>query len=292
MIHSMTGFGRAELTQGDWRCGVELRSVNGRFLEIRLRLPSGLARLEEGLKTVIKSACARGKIECTITLAPHNPEAHALAINKPLLQQYVRLIEAFREELGERIDITLGNLTNIKDLILTDHWEENVEPVEKLMEEALGEAVKELLAMRAREGEALQAEMLERFATIRAIKEEIIPLTRDIPEQHGQRLRENLKRLMGPAVQNEDRIFQEIAILADRYDVSEEISRIETHLQHLEQMLRQGGVLGRKIDFLLQELNREANTLAAKSNDVPVSTRVVDIKSELEKLREQVQNIE
>ena len=292
MIHSMTGFGRAELTEGDWRCGVELRSVNSRFLEIRLKLPSGLARLEEGLKNVIKASCTRGKIDCTITLAPDNPEAHALAVNKPLLQQYARLIEAFREELGEKIEITLGNLTNIKDLILTDHWEENDEPVEKLMKISLGAAVKELLAMRAREGESLQTEMLERFANIRAIKEEIIPLTRDIPEQHGQRLRDNLKRLMGPAVQNEERIFQEIAILADRYDVSEEISRIETHLQHLEQMLGEGGVLGRKFDFLLQELNREANTLAAKSNDVPVSTRVVDIKSELEKLREQVQNIE
>jgi uncharacterized protein (TIGR00255 family) len=292
MIHSMTGFGRAELTEGDWRCGVELRSVNSRFLEIRLKLPSGLARLEEGLKNVIKAACARGKIDCTITLAPDNPEAHALAVNKPLLQQYARLIEAFREELGEKIEITLGNLTNIKDLILTDHWEENDEPVENLMKNSLGAAVKELLAMRAREGESLQTEMLGRFANIRAIKEEIIPLTRDIPEQHGERLRDNLKRLMGPAVQNEERIFQEIAILADRYDVSEEISRIETHLQHLEQMLGEGGVLGRKFDFLLQELNREANTLAAKSNDVPVSTRVVDIKSELEKLREQVQNIE
>jgi uncharacterized protein (TIGR00255 family) len=292
MIYSMTGFGRAELTQGDWRCGVELRSVNNRFLEIRMKLPSGLARSEDQLKTLIKDACERGKFDCTITLAPHNPEAQALGLNKPLLKQYAGLVKAFREELGEEIQITLGNLTNIKDLILTDQWVQDSEPMEKLMADTLGAALKELLSMRSREGEALKKELLGRLATVRQIKEEIIPLTSQIPEQYANRLRENLKRLMEPGTPNEERIMQEIAILADRCDVSEEIGRLETHLQHLEQMLEEGGVVGRKIDFLIQELNREANTLSAKSNDVPINTRVVDIKSELEKIREQVQNIE
>ena len=292
MIYSMTGFGRAELTQGDWRCGVELRSVNNRFLEIRMKLPSGLARSEDQLKTLIKDACERGKFDCTITLAPHNPEAQALGLNKPLLKQYAGLVKAFREELGEEIQITLGNLTNIKDLILTDQWVQDSEPMEKLMADTLEAALKELLSMRSREGEALKKELLGRLATVRQIKEEIIPLTSQIPEQYANRLRENLKRLMEPGTPNEERIMQEIAILADRCDVSEEIGRLETHLQHLEQMLEEGGVVGRKIDFLIQELNREANTLSAKSNDVPINTRVVDIKSELEKIREQVQNIE
>ncbi len=117
-------------------------------------------------------------------------------------------------------------------------------------------------------------------------------LTKEIPKHHAQRLRENLQRLMGPQVPDEERIFQEIAILADRYDVTEEIARFDTHLEHLEQMLRQGGALGRKVDFLLQEINREANTLAAKCAEARVSALVVEAKSELEKLREQVQNIE
>ena len=292
MIRSMTGFGRAELTQGDWRCGVELRSVNGRFLEIRLRLPGGLAKSEERLKNLLKAGCERGKIECSISLTPHNPEAQALALNKPLLKQYAGLVNAIREELGGEIQITLGNLTNIKDLILTDQWAQDSEPVDKLMGDTLGAALEELLAMRTREGEALRTEFMERLAMVRRIKEELIPLTSAIPEQYGKRLRENLKRLMEPGAPSDERILHEIAILADRCDVSEEISRLETHLRHLEQMLEQGGVVGRKIDFLLQELNREANTLASKSNEVPVSTRVVEIKSELEKLREQVQNIE
>ncbi len=209
-----------------------------------------------------------------------------------MLKQYAGLVEAFRRELGGDIQVTLGNLTNIKDLILTDQWAEDSEPVEKLMEDTVNAAVKELMAMRGREGDALKSELMERLATVRRIKDEIIPLTNEIPEQYANRLRENLSRLMEPGTPNEDRIIQEIAILADKYDVSEEISRLEAHLQHLEQMLSEGGVVGRKIDFLLQELNREANTLSSKSNDVPISTRVVDIKSELEKLREQVQNIE
>lgn len=292
MIHSMTGFGRAELTQGDWRCGVELRSVNSRFLEIRLKLPGGLAQSEERLKAVIKGSCERGKFDCSVTLTPDNPETHALVLNKPLLKQYAGLVEAFRQELGGEIQITLGNLTNIKDLILTDQWAEDSEPVEKLMEDSLSAALGELMAMRAREGEALKSDLMERLGNMRRIKEEIIPLTSDIPGQYAKRLRENLSRLMEPGTPNEERIIQEIAILADRYDVSEEITRLEAHLQHLEQMLSEGGVVGRKIEFLLQELNREANTLSSKTNDVPISTRVVDMKSELEKLREQVQNIE
>ncbi len=292
MIRSMTGFGRAEKSAGSWRCGVELRSVNSRFLEIRMKLPGGLARLEEPLKNIIKAGCERGKIDCTIALGPENQEGQALALNKALVRQYAQLLEAFRDELGTEIQVTLGNLANIKDLILTDQWSQEAEGVQGLMEDCLAAAAKELVVMREREGASLQTELGKRFTVIRGITAEIVPLIENIPEQYAERLRNNLKRLMDGTPPNEERILQEMALLADRCDVSEELSRIETHLQHLEQMLAEGGAVGRKIEFLLQEINREANTLAAKSNEVPVSARVVEIKSELEKLREQVQNIE
>jgi uncharacterized protein (TIGR00255 family) len=288
----MTGYGRAEKTGGNWRCGVELRSVNSRFLEIRIKMPNGLFHLEERLRKLIKTRCARGKLDCTITLAPQSQEASPLGLNKTLLRQYGQLLRAFQEELGTEVQVTLGNLANIKDMIFTDQWVEDATEVEGLLAETVDEAVGEMIAMREREGEALLAELKERFAGIRTITEEIASLTKEIPAHHAKRLRDNLQRLMGPQVPDEERIFQEIAILSDRCDVTEEISRIETHLGHLEQMLSQGGALGRKVDFLLQEINREANTLATKSSEVPVSTRVVEIKSELEKLREQIQNIE
>ncbi len=292
MIRSMTGFGRAQQTAGNLRCSMELRSVNSRFMEIRMKLPGGLAHLEETLKNIVKKNCTRGKIDCTVTLSPENSELGALALNKSLVQQYARLLEAFQEELGIPIQVTLGNLSNIKDLILLDQWNGDGEEVQKLLEQCLSTAVAELVAMREREGTALQAELKERILAIRGNIAEIVPLIKNIPEQYAQRLRGNLKRLMDSALPSEDRILQEIAMLADRCDVSEELTRIETHLRHLEQMLSEGGVVGRKFEFLLQEVNREANTLAAKSNEVPVSARVVEIKSDLERLREQVQNIE
>ncbi len=292
MIRSMTGYGRAEGSAGNWTCGVEARSVNSRFLEVRLKMPGGLYHLEERLRKIVKKACQRGKLDCTITLSPKDQEAAPLALNKALLGQYAQLLEAFREELGTEVQVTLGNLTTIKDLILTDQWIDDGPELEKLLEETLEQAMGELVAMREREGNALQAEMIERFGSMRTLTKEVGSLTRDVPKHHAERLRENLSRLMGPQLPDEERIFQEIAILADRCDVSEEISRLGTHLEHLEQMMGAGGALGRKFEFLLQEINREANTLAAKSNEVPVSTRVVEIKSELEKLREQIQNIE
>ncbi|MCZ6474592.1 MAG: YicC family protein [SAR324 cluster bacterium] len=292
MIRSMTGFGRAQQTEGNLRCSMELRSVNSRFMEIRMKLPGGLAHLEEPLKNIVKKNCTRGKIDCTVTLTPENSELGALALNKSLVQQYARLLEAFQEELGIPIQVTLGNLSNIKDLILLDQWNGDGEGVQSLLEQCLSTAVAELVAMREREGTALQAELKERILAIRGNIAEIVPLIKNIPEQYAQRLRGNLKRLMDSALPSEDRILQEIAMLADRCDVSEELTRIETHLRHLEQMLSEGGVVGRKFEFLLQEVNREANTLAAKSNEVPVSARVVEIKSDLERLREQVQNIE
>lgn len=292
MIRSMTGYGRAERTAGNWRCGVEVRSVNGRFLEVRLKMPGGMAHLEEDLRKIVKKECQRGKVDCTITLTPQNQDAAPLALNKALLKQYGQLLDAFQKELGTPIQVTLGNLTMIKDLILTDQWIGGDSEVETLLSETLGEAVGELVAMREREGTALQVEMMQRFSAVRALTEEVGALTKEVPKHHAERLRENLNRLMGPQIPEEERIFQEIAILADRCDVSEEISRLDTHLDHLEQIMGAGGALGRKFEFLLQEINREANTLAAKSNEVPVSTRVVEIKSELEKLREQIQNIE
>ncbi|MEE8394748.1 MAG: YicC/YloC family endoribonuclease [bacterium] len=292
MIRSMTGFGRAEKSAAGWRCWAELRSVNGRFLEVRFKLPPGLLYLEEKLKALIRADCERGKIDCTLTLAPENPAQAEMAWNKELLQQYAGLLKNFQQVLGTEIQVTLGNLTTIKELFPGERWEDHAEGLEPLLCETVRAGVEELVRMRAREGDALHAEMVARIATIGELMDTVSPLAGKVPDNYARRLRENLSQLMDGIPPREERILQEIALLADRCDVSEEISRFNTHLDHLAQMLRQGGAVGRKFDFLLQELNREANTLASKSNDAEISGCVVEIKSELEKLREQIQNIE
>ena len=291
-LRSMTGFGRAEKSAGGWRCGAELRSVNGRFLETRLKLPPGLLQLEGELKAIIGARCQRGKFDCTLSLTPQENGKAALTLNKPLAQEYRHLLGAFEEVFGRQIQITLGNLAAIRDLILADHWEEEQEVVGPLLKTTLAAALEELISMREREGDGLVAELRKRLAALRRLMGEIAEIAELLPERTAQRLRANLARLAGGTPPEEERLLQEVAILAERVDVSEEIARFNTHLEHLEDLMEAGGAVGRKFDFLLQELNREANTLANKSNDGKVSTRVVEIKSELEKLREQIQNIE
>lgn len=292
MIRSMTGFGRAEKTGAGWRCGAEMRSVNGRFLEVRMKLPPGLLQMEEKLKGVVRSRFERGKVECTLTLSPESAEAGELAWNKELLHQYGVLLKKFKDVLGMEVQVTLGNLITIKDLLPADRWLGDVEGLEPLLMETVAEAVEQLAVMRTREGKALQAEMTRHVTAIRALLKQVRPLAEEVPAQYATRLRENLAKLAGGNPVNEERVIQEIAIMADRCDVSEEMARFAAHLEHLEHFFQDGGALGRKFEFLLQEVNREANTLASKSSDGEISRLVVEIKSELEKLREQIQNIE
>jgi uncharacterized protein (TIGR00255 family) len=292
MIRSMTGFGQAEGSAAGWRCTVELRSVNGRYLDVRLRLPAGLTQLDEPLRKRIKAACERGKIDGTVNLLPENGAGPVLAVNRPLLESYRAVLREIAEVLEQPVRVTLGDLLANRELIQQQSWEGHDEQIEALVDDTLQAALGGLLAMRETEGAALKAALLEHAASLEGLVEQARPLTADLPAQYARRLRENLARLSEGPLPAEERILQEISLFADRSDVSEEFARLHTHLEHLRGLLEQGGPVGRKFEFLLQELNREANTLGAKNSDTQVSAIVMEMKSEIEKLREQVQNIE
>ncbi|HKI97349.1 MAG TPA: YicC/YloC family endoribonuclease [bacterium] len=292
MIRSMTGFGQAETSSGGWRCTAELRSVNGRYLDVRLRLPSGLTQLEEPLRKQIKAVCERGKIDGTINLSAEEGGRPTLAINRPLLEGYRAVLDEIAEVLGQPVRVTLSDLLANRELIQQQSWEQQAEQVQALVHETLQAALAGLLTMRETEGNALKATLLEHAANLERMVDEAKPLTADVPAQYARRLRENLARLSDGPMPAEDRILQEISLFADRCDVTEEFARLYTHLEHLRQLLEQGGPVGRKFEFLLQELNRETNTLGTKSSEAQVSALIVEMKSEIEKLREQVQNIE
>ncbi len=291
-IRSMTGFGQAECSAAGWRCTAELRSVNGRHLDVRLRLPSGLGPLEEPLKKRVRADCERGNVDGTVILLPEAGGAPALTVNRPLLSAYRSALQEIAEVLGQPVQVTLGDLLANRELIQQQSWEAQREPVEALVREALEGALRGLLHMRETEGAALKATLLARADALQALAEQAQPLTADLPQQYARRLRENLAKLASGPMPDEDRILQEISLFADRCDVSEEFARLHTHLEHLRGLLEQGGPVGRKFEFLLQELNRETNTLGSKSSDAQVGALVVEMKSEIEKLREQVQNIE
>jgi uncharacterized protein (TIGR00255 family) len=295
MIQSMTGFGRAETAGGGWRCTVELRSVNNRFLDVRVKLPQGLSALEETLKKALRGRCERGKVDGSVTLASEDAEQSGLVVNRAALERYASIFREVSTLMGQPVHLSLGDLINAREPILTSAWESRKEDVERLIEDTFGRAADALLAMRRQEGQALTRDLRERSALLRSHIAQIAPLTQDLPTHYARKLRENLARLMegtGDLGPLQDRIAQEIALFAERCDVSEELTRFNTHLENLEKMLEQGGALGRKFEFILQELNREANTLSVKSSDVVVSAHVIEIKTELERLREQIQNIE
>jgi uncharacterized protein (TIGR00255 family) len=292
MIRSMTGFGQAEGSAAGWRCTAELRSVNGRYLDLRLRLPAGLAQLDEPLRKRIKAGCERGKIDGTINLAPEGNGRPALSLNRPLLESYRSVLHEIAEALGQPVQVTLGDLLSNRELVQQQSWDKDAEAIEKLVHETLEAALQGLLGMRATEGESLKAALLGHAAELERLAGQARPLTADLPAQYAKRLRENLARLADGPLPAEERILQEISLFADRSDVTEEFARLHTHLGHLRELLEQGGPVGRKFEFLLQELNRETNTLGSKSSDAQVAALVVEMKSEIEKLREQVQNIE
>jgi uncharacterized protein (TIGR00255 family) len=305
MIQSMTGFGRAEAAAGGWHCAIELRSVNSRHLEFRMRLPSGLAQLEEPLKRRLRERCERGKVEGNVALSADGESFGEMTLNRPALERYALLLKEVERATQIKPLVTLGDLMNAREPILQSALDGHAEEVEALVDRTFRLAVDALVTMRQREGDALAAEFRSRIALLREHLAVIVPLVQDLPRQHAVRLREHLAKLLTLATESpgppsggrfspaqEDRIQLEIALLAERCDVSEEITRFGTHLDHLEQLLGQGGPLGRKFEFLLQELQREANTLSVKSSHPQVSARVVDIKTEIERLREQIQNVE
>ena len=303
-IQSMTGFGRAEAAVNGWHCAVELRSVNSRHLELRLRLPSGFSHLEDALKKRLRERCERGKVEGSVSLTAEGEGMGEWVVNQQALQRYALLVREVTRA-GLPTQVTLGDLLNAREPILRSALEGHAEEIEKLIDRAFSLAADALVQMREREGAALTEELRSRFGLLREHLASIVPLTKELPRQNAQRLRENLAKLLSLASEGssggspvkfsasqEERIQMEIALLAERADVAEEIARFGTHLDHVEQLLRQGGPLGRKFEFLLQELQREANTLSVKSSQTQVSAHVVDIKTELERLREQIQNIE
>lgn len=292
MIRSMTGFGSAQRDLEGWRCGVELRSVNNRFLDVRLKLPSGCAHLEEPLKKLVRETCERGKVDGTIALTAKSEPLAGLGLSSGQLAQLGELLRGAAAALGQPIALSLSDLQAVRALLGDELPGLAPAQTDALIRDTVAEALAALQGMREQEGEALKADLMQRMASLERLLGEIEPLVGQLPELYAQRLRENLAKLGGVGAPGEERILAEIALFAERCDVSEELTRFRAHLAHLDDILGSEGAAGRKVDFLLQELNREANTLSVKSSQAEVSARVVDIKGELEKLREQIQNVE
>ncbi len=289
MAISMTGFGAADAQWETWICQVEIRSVNQRFLDIRCRLPFGFQTMEPEIKKQIKAVSSRGKIDCSIKLEKGASE-EKLKLNLERAQHYNELLTEFEALSGRKVGVDARDLSSL-NIIEENKSGEPPEKCEKVIRECLSRALEGLQEMKEREGQAMQSDIQQRLSSCGNIVNSIEKLSQAEPERFRDRLQERFSQLTEGIEINPERLEQEIALLADRLDISEEVVRFRTHLEHMDEIMSQREV-GKKAEFMMQELNREVNTMASKSNHAGISQSSVEIKSELEKVREQLQNIE
>ncbi len=291
MVQSMTGFSRSEMKNGEMECVIETRSVNNRFLDISVRLPRKLMEIELKIKKKVKEKFSRGSMEINISFNNEKKEVN-LTANLEMANVYKKILEELRTSLGMKQEIDLKDLLKFREIIKYELPEENVDELWEMIEKNLDIALKKLQDTRLLEGTVLLEDILNRIKSILEKVEYIKGQQPMILENYKKKLAERLSKLLEGKKTDEDRLLQEAAILADRSDISEEIVRLESHLKQFVILTKGHEAIGRQLEFLNQEMLREANTITSKANDYKVSQSVVKIKAELEKIREQIQNIE
>lgn len=292
MVKSMTGYGRAEDTLNGCTITVELRAVNNRYLDCNVRMPRLYLFAEETIKSRVQNTISRGKVDVFVTLDSTGGEQVQVSVNQPLADGYYAALTQLAERYGLSKDISVSLLSRFPDVLLAEKAEEDVEQRAQDICSVLDRALADFDQMRTREGARLEADVLSRAARI----EELVGKVEERSPQTVAEYRAKLEARMNEVLSNTQldpaRILTEAAIFADKVAVDEETVRLRSHIGQLRHMLEQGGATGRKLDFLIQEFNREANTIGSKCSDIDIARHVVDIKAEIEKIREQVQNIE
>ena len=292
MIRSMTGYGRAVETIDGREITAELRSVNNRYLDCTVKMPRIYAFAEDSVKTHVKSAISRGKVDVFIAVNVMEDMQMRISVNHPVLEGYLSAMRSIASDYGVRDDISVTALSRLPDVFVVEKAEEDEEKLTQDILSVVDKALEKFTAMRTTEGAALEADLRGRAATILTRVEKVEQRSPVTLAEYRARLTEKMQEVLQSTTIDEGRILQEAAIYADKIAVDEETVRLRSHLNQLETMLTNGGAIGRKLDFLLQELNREANTIGSKGNDLEQARTVVEIKAELEKIREQTQNIE
>lgn len=288
----MTGFGRAEGRTALGKILVESRSVNHRYCDINVKLPKGLMPFEHRIKELIRSQVSRGRIDLVLKIEEDGEKSPELTVDLKFAEQYLRILQTLKDQFQLKGEVTLELLTSFPDLIIPKEEQVEIEPYWEELRAILLQAIQAMDEMKCLEGELLARDLQERISRIKEQLDEIKKLFPLHLEQYRNRFKERLKHLLSGEEVDPSRFQQEVAFLAERMDITEEMVRIESHLSQLTKLFSEKESVGRKMDFLIQEIHREVNTLSSKANDAGISQRVVEIKSELERIREQVQNIE
>lgn len=292
MITSMTGYGKGEAQSGNVVLTVEIKTVNHRYADITVKLPRSLMAMENELRRQVGQVLKRGKIDVYVNFGQAEESSVVPVLNRPLAQAYHELFTQMRNELGLSGGVTLDMIISQKDVIQLREAESSSEVLQQCLAEALERALGQVAVMRGNEGSATATDLHERLAQLEALLVQVEQRAPLVPQEWQAKLIDRLARLQQNHEWEPQRVAQEIAVYADRCDISEELARFRSHLGQFRGLFDDLEPVGRRMDFLVQELNREVNTMGSKSNDADLTRTVVAMKAELEKVREQVQNIE
>jgi uncharacterized protein (TIGR00255 family) len=290
MIKSMTGYGRNELQDKGYKVSVEVRSLNHRFLDVNLRINKLLSGLEERVREFVGEKIKRGRVDLNISFEVYDRTLNFIKIDYLLLEEYLKSFSEVKSKFNLEGSITLNDLIHLPEVIKLENEEINLEEVWEVLKIALEKALEKLIEMRISEGRKLYEDIAKRLEKIAKIVEQIDDLASTMVEDYRRKLEQRIKEL-GVEV-DPIRISMEVALIADKACITEEITRIRSHISQFRSSLEEEEPVGKKLDFILQEMNREANTIASKAIDYRISAKVIDLKNEIEKIREQVQNIE
>jgi uncharacterized protein (TIGR00255 family) len=292
MIKSMTGFGRGEFAQDGREFTVEIKTVNHRYSDVFIKMPRQMGFLEDKVRELVGKGISRGKIDVFITYYNHCDDSKSVIYDEVLAKTYISAVEALRDKFALTDDITVSLIARFPDVLKVEQNEEDEELLWSILKIAVENALASLVNMRENEGEGLKNVLLDRASYIEGIISEISRHAPEVPKEYKNKLETRIKDLLDQQTIDENRIAMEVAVFADRCSIDEELVRLASHIGQMREALSISQPVGRKLDFLIQEMNREINTIGSKANDLTITRNVVEIKSEIEKIREQIQNIE
>ena len=292
MIKSMTGFGRCEIAKGERKITVEMKSVNHRYLDVSIKMPKKLNFFEAAIRSELKNYIQRGKVDVFIAYEDLTESNVCVKYNKELAAEYVKYLAQMAEDFSLDNDIRVSTLSRYPEVLGMEEQTVDEEELWQLLAEAIDGAAQKFVETRIKEGENLKEDLVSKLDGMLAHVDYITERSPQIIEEYRQKLEEKVKELIGDVQVDENRLLMEVTIFADKVCVDEELVRLRSHIETTRENLIQGGSIGRKLDFIAQEMNREANTILSKANDLEISNRAIELKTEIEKVREQIQNIE
>ncbi|MBO6158633.1 MAG: YicC family protein [Firmicutes bacterium] len=294
-MYSMTGFGRGECEKEGHSFSVEVKSVNHRYLETGVRIPHRLGALEQEVRSMVKKKLARGKVDVFVSYTNHSNDQGKIWLGEGRLEEYLSALRACGAKYGLEDDLKLSHILSLPDVISSEDNQTDLEMLQPVLMEALTQALGGLVAMREKEGENLKKDLAGKLDELSCLREKIAERAPLVVELYREKLHEKLRDYLDPSITpslDEGRLETEIAIFADRCAIDEELTRLESHITQYRKLIEKNEPVGRQLDFLTQELNRETNTIASKSSDLQITQAALAMKNVIEKIREQVQNIE